>query len=209
MSIKRHKVAGVFLVDGQLATKGEALYGERVLGAYRLWNPKKSKLAALLKKEERVPITQDQIALYLGAASGTTASYLANIVSFVYAVEFSPSVANDLVRLSERLKNVIPLVSDALRPDYGHIVELVDFVYQDIAQPNQAQIAITNAEMFLKSGGYACIMIKARSIDVTAKPKVIYKREVRKLEELFNVLCVRELEPFYKAHAAVIASLPG
>jgi fibrillarin-like pre-rRNA processing protein len=63
--------------------------------------------------------------------------------------------------------------------------------------------------MFLKSGGYACIMIKARSIDVTAKPKVIYKREVRKLEELFNVLCVRDLEPFYKAHAAVIASLPG
>jgi fibrillarin-like pre-rRNA processing protein len=132
---------------------------------------------------------------------------MANIVSLVYAVEFAPRVARDLVRLSERVKNVVPLVADALQPDYGHIVELVDFLYQDIAQPRQAEIAITNAEMFLRTGGYACIMIKARSIDVTAKPKAVYKREVKKLEELLDIMCVHELDPFYKAHAAVIAHL--
>ncbi len=207
MTIRTHKVAGVFIINSHLATRGEALYGEKVFGEYRLWNPHRSKLAALLKKEENVPLRPDQIVLYLGAASGTTVSHLANIVSLVYAVEFAPRVARDLIRLSERLKNVVPLVSDALRPDYGHIVELVDFMYQDIAQPKQAEIAITNAEMFLRKGGYACIMIKARSIDVTAKPKAVYKREVKKLEELLDVKCVHELEPFYKAHAAVIARL--
>ncbi|MGA7076895.1 MAG: fibrillarin-like rRNA/tRNA 2'-O-methyltransferase [Halobacteriota archaeon] len=195
------------MLGSHLATKGEALYGEKVFGEYRLWNPQRSKLAALLKKEENVPLRPEQIVLYLGAASGTTVSHLANIVSLVYAVEFAPRVARDLVRMSEHLKNVVPLVADAIQPDYGHIVELVDFLYQDIAQPKQAEIAIANAEMFLRTGGYACIMIKARSIDVTAKPKAVYKREVKKLEELLDIMCVHELEPFYKAHAAVIARL--
>jgi len=195
------------MLDSHLATKGEALYGEKVFGEYRLWNPQRSKLAALLKKEENVPLRPDQIVLYLGAASGTTVSHLANVVSLVYAVEFAPRVARDLVRLSERVKNVVPLIADARRPDYGHIVELVDFLYQDIAQPTQAEIAITNAEMFLRTGGYACIIIKARSIDVTAKPKAVYKQEVKKLEELLDIMCVHELEPFYNAHAAVIARL--
>ena len=207
MTIRTHKVAGVFLLDSHLATKGEALYGEKVFGEYRLWNPQRSKLAALLKKEENVPLRPEQIVLYLGAASGTTVSHLANIVSLVYAVEFAPRVARDLVRMSEHFKNVVPIVADAFQPDYGHIVELADFLYQDIAQPNQAEIALTNAEMFLRTGGYACIMIKARSIDVTAKPKAVYKREVKKLEGLLDILCVHELEPFYKAHAAVIARL--
>jgi fibrillarin-like pre-rRNA processing protein len=207
MKIKSHKVPGVFLLDSHLATKGEALYGEKVFEEYRLWNPQRSKLAALLKKEEDVPLRPDQIVLYLGAASGTTVSYLANIVSLIYAVEFAPRAARDLVRLSERVKNVVPLVADARRPDYGHLVELVDFLYQDIAQPKQAEIAITNAEMFLKTGGYACIMIKARSIDVTAKPKAVYKGEVKKLGELLDIIYIHELEPFYKAHAAVVARL--
>lgn len=207
MIIRAHKVAGVFTLGSQLATKGEARYGERTFGGYRLWNPQRSKLAALLKKEDNVPLRPEQIVLYLGAASGTTVSHLANIVSLVYAVEFAPRVARDLVRLSERMQNVIPLVANAINTDYGHIVELVDFMYQDIAQPRQSEIAITNAEMFLQTGGYACIMIKARSVDVTAKPKSVFKREIKKLEEALEIMCVHDLEPFYKAHAAVIARL--
>ncbi len=207
MKITPHKVAGVFLLDRQLATKGEALYGERTFDGYRLWNPRRSKLAALLMKQAHVPLAPEQIVLYLGAASGTTVSHLADIVSLVYAVEFAPRVARDLVRLSERVENIIPLISDAAHPDYGPVVELVDLLYQDIAQPRQAEIAVKNAELFLKPRGHACIIIKARSIDVTAKPKTVYKREVKKLGELFDIESVHELEPFYKAHAAVIARL--
>src|SRR5665647_3848342 len=89
MKIKTHKVPGVFLLDSHLATKGEALYGEKVFGEYRLWNPQRSKLAALLKKGEDVPLRPDQIVLYLGAASGTTVSHLANIVSLLSLIHIS------------------------------------------------------------------------------------------------------------------------
>jgi len=207
MKIKRHKVAGVYLLDRQLATKGEALYGERTFNGYRLWSPQRSKLAALLIKQVHVPIAPEQVVLYLGAASGTTVSHLADIVSLVYAVEFAPRVARDLVLLAERVKNIVPLISDASQPDYGSVVEQVDLLYQDIAQPRQAEIALKNAELFLRPRGYACVMIKARSIDVAAKPTAVYKKEVKKLEELFEIEGFHELEPFYKAHAAVIARL--
>ena len=207
MKIKRHKVAGVYLLDRQLATKGEALYGERTFNGYRLWSPQRSKLAALLIKQVHVPIAPEQVVLYLGAASGTTVSHLADIVSLVYAVEFAPRVARDLVLLAERVKNIVPLISDASQPDYGSVVEQVDLLYQDIAQPRQAEIALKNAELFLRPRGYACVIIKARSIDVAAKPTAVYKKEVKKLEELFEIEGVHELEPFYKAHAAVIARL--
>ena len=190
-----------------MATKGDVAYGEKALGEYRLWDPKRSKLAALLKKEEGVPLNSEQIVLYLGAASGTTVSHLADIVSLIYAVEFAPRVARDLIFIAEKRTNIIPLVSDASRPDYGHIVELVDLLYQDIAQKKQAEIAITNAEMFLKNKGYACIFIKARSIDVTAKPKKVFRSQVKKLEEVFDIIRVHELGPFYKDHAAVVARL--
>ncbi len=195
------------MISKHLATRGDAVYGEKTFGEYRAWDPKRSKLAALLKKNEDVPLDTRQIVLYLGAASGTTASHLADIVSLIYAVEFAPRVARNLVRMVEQRSNVIPLIADASRPDYGHIVELVDLLYQDIAQRNQADIAILNAEMFLRSHGYACIFIKARSIDVTAKPKAVYQSQVKKLKEIFDVMHVFDLSPYYKDHAAVIARL--
>lgn len=207
MKVRPHQIPGVFVLDRQLATKGKPLYGEGTFDGYRLWSPQRSKLAALLMKPAHVPLAPEQVVLYLGAASGTTVSHLADIVSLVYAVEFAPRVARDLVHLSERVDNIVPLISDAAHPDYGAIVELVDLIYQDIAQPRQAEIAATNAELFLRPQGYACIIIKARSIDVTAKPKTVFKREVKKLEQLFEIEGVYGLEPFYKAHAAVIARL--
>ncbi|MDD1721152.1 MAG: fibrillarin-like rRNA/tRNA 2'-O-methyltransferase [Euryarchaeota archaeon] len=207
MYVKPHKIPSVFIIGKHLATRGEAVYGEKTFGEYRVWDPKRSKLAALLKKYENLPLDTQQIVLYLGAASGTTASHLADIVSLIYAVEFAPRVARNLVRMAEQRSNVIPLIADASRPDYGHIVELVDLLYQDIAQKNQADIAIVNAEMFLRSHGYACIFIKARSIDVTAKPKAVYQSQVKKLKEIFDVMHVFDLSPYYKDHAAVITRL--
>ncbi len=160
-----------------------------------------------MKKNQNVPLDPRDIVLYLGAASGTTVSHVADIVSLIYAVEFAPHVARNLVRIAERRSNIIPLIADASRPRYGHIIELVDLLYQDIAQKNQADIAITNAEMFLRSNGHACIFIKARSVDVTAKPKTVYRAQVKKLKEIFDVVHVDDLGPYYKDHAAVIARL--
>jgi len=205
MHTKPHKVSGVFHIGKHLATRGSAVYGEKTFGEYRVWDPKRSKLAALLEKREDVPLDSQQIVLYLGAASGTTVSHLADIVALIYAVEFAPRVARNLVRTAELRSNIIPLIADASRPDYGHIVELVDLLYQDIAQRNQADIAIVNAELFLRSPGHACIVIKARSIDVTAKPKAIYRSQVKKLEEIFEIVRVDDLSPYYKDHAAITA----
>jgi fibrillarin-like pre-rRNA processing protein len=208
MNIKPHKIKGVYLIDNNLATRGSAVYGERTFGDYRLWDPRRSKLAALIRKKGDLAIKSDQKVLYLGAASGTTASHLADIVSLIYAVELSFRVGRDLLKICESRRNIIPLISDASKPDYDQIVELVDLIYQDVAQRQQAEIAMKNAEMFLKAGGYVFIMIKARSIDVTAEPREVYKSQIKKLEEMFNIEAVRELEPFHKDHAAVIAKMP-
>jgi len=207
MQIRPHKITGVYLLDNNLATRGSTVYGEKTFGDYRFWDPRRSKLAALIRKKGDLAIESDQKILYLGAASGTTVSHLSDIVSLVYAVELSPRVARDLIRVCENRMNIIPLISDAYRPDYSQVVELVDIIYQDVAQKKQAEIAMKNAEMFLKAGGYAFIMIKARSVDVTAKPREVYKAQIKKLEEMFKIEAVRELEPFHKDHAAVIAKI--
>ena len=46
---------------------------------------------------------------------------------------------------------------------------------------------IRNAEQFLKKGGYAMIAIKARSIDVTEKPRRIFEKEKEKLSKFFKI----------------------
>jgi fibrillarin-like pre-rRNA processing protein len=208
MNVKPHKIKGVYLIDNSLATRGSAIYGENTFGDYRFWDPRRSKLAALIRKKGDLAIESDQKVLYLGAASGTTVSHLSDIVTLIYAVELSFRVARDLIKTCESRRNIIPLISDASKPDYDQIVELVDIIYQDVAQRQQAEIAMKNAEMFLKAGGHAFIMIKARSIDVTADPREIYKFQIKKLEEMFDIEAVRELEPFHKDHAAVIAKIP-
>ena len=65
-------------------------YGERKFGEYREWIPSRSKLASMLLSY-RFDIKPDWKCLYLGAASGTTVSHLADILErgVIYAVEYS------------------------------------------------------------------------------------------------------------------------
>ncbi len=122
------------------------VYGERIQNGYRLWDPYRSKLAALILKGkgQAISLRVDSKILYLGAATGTTVSHLADIVSegLVYAVEFSARSMRDLIGLCERRTNIIPILADAAKPeDYAPLLEPVDLIYQDVAQRNQAQIA--------------------------------------------------------------------
>lgn len=70
---------------------GEAVYGEKRISIdggvegtkveYRVWNPFRSKLAAgVLNGVEEIFIEPGQKVLYLGAASGTSVSHVADIV---------------------------------------------------------------------------------------------------------------------------------
>ena len=101
---------------------------------------------------------------------------------------------------------MIPLLEDARFPwKYRMLVPQVDVIYQDVAQPEQAKILADNAEFFLKPNGWALLAIKARSVDVTAEPSEVYKKEIETLEKRnFEIKDVVHLEPFDKAHAFLV-----
>jgi fibrillarin-like pre-rRNA processing protein len=204
----------------QLATRnldpGKTVYGERLIPVegveYRTWDPRRSKLGAMILKKFNIPLKEDSKVLYLGAASGTTVSHVSDIVSegTVYAVEFAPRSMRDLIGLASRRKNVYPILADARNPDsYSHLVEPVDLIFQDVAQPNQAEIAARNAIRFLKKDGYLLLSIKARSIDTVANPREVFKEEVKKLEQAFKpgfeILNAKDLMPYHEDHLGVLA----
>ena len=196
-------------------TPGRSVYDERLFKAegveYRTWSPFRSKIAALLKLNCTEPILKlANNVLYLGAASGTTASHVSDIVGktgIVYAVEFSPRSARDLLAVAETRPNIVPILADAHNPEtYSPFLTTVDVVYQDIAQPDQANIAVKNAKMFLKPNGYLILAVKARSIDVKRDPKEIYYEQKKFLEENgFQVLEQKNIEAFEKDHTILIA----
>lgn len=203
-----------------LATKnldpGKTVYGERLIPVegieYRTWDPRRSKLGAMLLKKFNIPLKADSKVLYLGAASGTTVSHVSDIVSegAVYAVEFAPRSMRDLIGLASRRKNLFPILVDAGKPEsYSHLVEPVDLIFQDVAQPNQAEIASRNASRFLNSEGHLLLSIKARSIDTVANPKEVFKQEIKKLEQAFEskfeILTAKDLTPYHEDHLGVLA----
>ncbi len=206
-----------FILEGskRLVTKnltpGIQVYGEKltcVAGVeYRLWDPYRSKLAAMVLKGSSLSIKRDSSVLYLGAAHGTTASHVSDIVSLgeVFAIEFSPRSMQDLIRTSIHRMNLIPILADASHPDsYKNMVGEVDYLYQDIAQREQAGIAIRNS-LFLKKDGILILIIKPRSIDSTKKTGEVINSEINKLEGIFDIRELINLEPFHCDHAAVIA----
>ncbi|MCS7385915.1 MAG: fibrillarin-like rRNA/tRNA 2'-O-methyltransferase [Candidatus Methanomethylicota archaeon] len=194
---------------------GFKVYGELLIKyqgvEYRIWNAYRSKLAAaILKGIEHISVKPRLKVLYLGAATGTTASHVSDIVGpegTVYCVEFAPRVVRELITVCERRKNMIPILADARKPSlYRTIVPQVDAIYCDVAQPEQAKLLADNADMFLKDGGEIMLAIKARSVDVTMAPSEVYKREIDTLKRRgFEIIGTVHLEPFDKAHAMVVA----
>ena len=83
---------------------------------------------------------------------------------------------------------------------------IVDCVFADVAQPDQARIVALNAKLFLKAGGGMLISIKANCIDSTAPPEQVFASEVQKLrEEKFFPREQLTLEPYERDHAMVAA----
>lgn len=122
---------------------GDSVYGEKRISIdggeegqkieYRVWNPFRSKLAAgILGGVGDIYIVPGAKVLYLGAASGTSVSHVADVVgpvsivhyssyrqhctfSFqegvVYAVEFSNRSGRDLIGMAKKRTNVIRKLS--------------------------------------------------------------------------------------------------
>ena len=204
-----------FLVTRNM-TPGRTYYGEPTYPVdgveYRSWNPTRSKLAAVIMKGVGImPVKPGATVLYLGAASGTTVSHVSDILGetgHVWALDFAPRALRDLLdKVARYRSNVSPILGDANKPmDYSHLVPMVDAVFSDVAQPNQAEIVIKNASMFLKSGGWTMLSIKSRSVDVRRKPRDVYEAEVVVLEGGgLKVRGLVELDPYEKDHAMALA----
>ena len=139
--------------------------------------------------------------LYLGAASGTSVSHVADIVGptgTVFAVEFSHRSGRDLINMATHRTNVIPIIEDARHPlRYRMLVSMVDVIFADVAQPDQARIVGLNAHLYLKVGGGVVVSVKANCIDSTAAPEAVFAREVQKMkEERIKPFEQLTLEPF-------------
>ena len=79
----------------------------------------------------------------------------------VYPVEFSHRSGRDLINMAKKRMNVVPIIEDARHPHkYRMLVPMVDTIFADVAQPDQARIVAINASYFLKSGGHFVISIK-------------------------------------------------
>ena len=222
---------GVFVARGKedaLVTRnlvpGESVYGEKRISTggeagsdgvpvpkteYRVWNPFRSKIAAgILGGLDKVYIGPGTKLLYLGGASGTTVSHCSDVVGpdgLVYAVEFSHRSGRDLVTMAQKRTNVIPIIEDARHQQrYRMLLGMVDTLFADVAQPDQARILALNASYFLKAGGNFVISIKANCIDSTSPAEAVFAREVKKLQEAgFSPKEQLTLEPYERDHAIV------
>jgi len=196
---------------------GEAVYGEKrieieadgVKKEYRQWNPFRSKLASsILGGIKNIYMKPTSKVLYLGAASGTTVSHVSDIVGTegaVYAVEFSHRTGRELLEVAKKRTNIIPIIEDARKPHkYRMLVPMVDVVFADVAQPDQARILAMNAHYFLKNGGGFVISIKANCIDSTAPAEAVFASQVAELrKQQFKPREQITLEPYERDHAVV------
>lgn len=197
---------------------GESVCGEKRVSVeennekieYRIWNPYRSKIGAyIIAGVDILGFGPGSKVLYLGAASGTTCSYVSDVVGangIVYGVEFSARCGRDLIAMSKKRTNVVPIIDDARKPwNYRFIVEMVDFVFADVAQPDQARIIALNCRHYLKNGGIFMMAVKASCIDSTQEPKVVFAAEAAKLKK--EGLAPKKfivLEPYQRDHAMIV-----
>jgi len=206
---------GVYLVGGRLATKslapGFRVYGERIVNEggveYRMWDLQRSKLAAAMYKGmKEMHIKPGSTVLYLGASTGTTPSHVSDVVGkdgTVFCVEFAQRSMRELLTVCERRENMLPIMGDARQPhEYAEMLgtDKVDVIYQDVAQPDQADIFIKNSKMFLKKDGWGMIAIKSQSIDVTRQPKKIFEEFVAHVGSEMEVCDQIDLTPYDLEH---------
>ncbi len=217
MTIKPSKIFDVYQDYNKLYTQNltpkQSFFQEKLIKKgnkeYREWDPRRSKLAAaILKGCKNIFIRKGDVILYLGASHGYTPSFVSDLIGengSIFALDLAPRTTRDLVFLCEKRKNIIPIMADANQLDlFTDKVTQVDIVYQDIAQRNQPEIFLKNINRFLKPNGYGLLAVKAKSIDIKKKPKVIFNEIRQFLEQHSTVIDFKTLEPYQKDHAFII-----
>ena len=163
------------------AVKGVSVRGERRKrdgrNEWRLWDPNRSKVAAsVLKTKGNAALLLPEsgsTCLYLGASSGGTVSHIHDNVcgagnhhgGQVVAVDISPRMMRDLVKLAERRQGLVPVLADARNPlaVAPYIREKADWLHQDLSIGDQAETFVRMTSAFLKEGGSALLSLKSAS----------------------------------------------
>ena len=207
---------------------GESVYGEKRINIenktqlpdgtgdkidkieYRVWNVFRSKLGvAIVNGIKNIYMEPGSKVLYLGAANGTTISHVSDLIGpegIVYGVEISKRSGRDLLNMAKKRTNIVPIIDDARKPqNYRFLIpSLVDCIFADVAQPDQARIIGINALYFLKNGGGFVFSIKATCIDSTAEPAVVFENQIQELRKMgFKVKEQVTLEPYERDHCVV------
>ncbi len=186
------------------------VYGERwtTVGgrSYREFDPHRSKLSAAVVRGWAGPLPRPgERWLYLGAASGSTASHVADLVGpdgRVYALERSLRPFARLWALTERWPNLLPILADARDVEgYQELVPPVDGVYADIAQPDQVEI-VRAARDALVGGraGTVLLALKGSSMGRDRPPAAHAAAAEASLASSLDLAATVKLDPFHRAH---------
>jgi fibrillarin-like pre-rRNA processing protein len=166
------------------------------------WNPNKSKWKAALEKGLDIKPKENDNILYLGASSGTTVGQISNLTNgIIFAVENSPDMAIELVKLAEKKKNIAPIFSDARNTEYikkSIFGKEINILFQDIPSTDQVEILIRNSELLAKDGKIL-FSLKTQSISQQS-PQITCREAEIKLNEKFKILSKISLEPYHKKH---------
>ena len=167
----------------------KSFFGERIVGEqnskHRIFHPKNSKFAEMLV-DYQLEIEGKSL-LYLGAAHGYTASFLAPVANKIFCVEFAPVPFKKLLALSKEFDNIYPIFADAREPkNYSFLLPEIDILCQDISQRDQSGIFIRNMKL-VKDKGYGILMLKIEclgsQLNLDEKIKnnfsILYRKELR------------------------------
>ena len=189
------------------------VYGERWTEfdgrRFRSFEPGRSKLAAGVVRgwEGDLPAPGERW-LYLGAATGTTASHVADLVGptgALYAVERSVRPFARLLALAERWPNLRPILADARDPaGYVGLVPIVDGVYADVAQADQLEIARRNIE-WLGRGDGVRVILALKTASMGRHRSATGHRDAAEsyLGEFMTLARSVALDPFHRGHFLV------
>ncbi|NCP71902.1 fibrillarin-like rRNA/tRNA 2'-O-methyltransferase [archaeon] len=195
-------------MNKQIILKNQKIFTKNNLTEkVREWDPNRSKVAAGIKKGIMPNIKEDDKVLYLGAAEGYTISYISDILTKgkVYGIDISPYSMQKLLILAEKTENIIPILGDCNKPfEYNEIIKKkFDYIIQDIAQKNQAEILIKNSDIFLKEKGLALLSLKLSAISQKNHKKTI-DDQINILRNKFRIINQKRLDPFEKNHMLIL-----
>ena len=144
---------------------------------WRRWDPSRSKVAASLLKTRGSAAAllpeSGSTCLYLGSSSGGTVSHIHDNVcgagnhhgGQVVAVDISPRMMRDLVKLAERRPGLVPVLGDARKPMViaPYLRGKAEWLHQDLSIGDQAETFVRMTSAFLADGGTALLSLKAAS----------------------------------------------